>query len=293
MAEDALFLGFTGHINMDIVLRTDHIPTSGSTSVTDIEENFGGTAGNFAMVAARLGYPFRVYSSVSLSTHREYLDFLHKIGVDTSGVYLTDSDRGPVCYTVSDSGEQIYFVYQGPMASPYLHKVIGNIHHEYLHLGTGLPEDLRWAAENVPHKNLVFDPGQEIAYRYNKSDLEYFMSKAKLCILNENENRIASRILGKSPENICSSLIVTMGVRGSVLYEGGQTHSVPPRKSVRVYDTIGAGDAFRAGLYLGLYKRFSLLESMRVGSVVASLAIQGPLRDFSYSQEQVLSMLRD
>ncbi|MEM3676073.1 MAG: carbohydrate kinase family protein [Thermoplasmataceae archaeon] len=285
---DSVFLGFIGHINIDIVLRTDEIPRSGSTSVREIRENFGGTAGNFALVASRLGYPFRIYSSVSRSTHREYLSLLSRRGVDISGVEVVESGRGPLCYTVSDSRDQVYFVYQGPMASPYLKRVIGNSEHRYLHLGTGLPEDLRWAAENVEYENLVFDPGQEIAYRYSRSDLEYFLEKSQLCMFNENEYSISTRILGAPPEEFCKPLILTRGGKGVVLHDSNGEHHIPPVPAANVYDTIGAGDAFRAGLYLGIHENFDLVKSLKIASHVASVAIQHPLVDFSYDREGIM-----
>ena len=69
------------------------------------------------------------------------------------------------------------------------------------------------------------------------------------------------------------SLVVTMGSRGAVFADdnGNSGHCLP--YSVRVRDTTGAGDAFCAGVAIGLTYGKSMMEACEIGSRLASSVI--------------------
>ena len=71
------------------------------------------------------------------------------------------------------------------------------------------------------------------------------------------------------------SMVVTMGSRGSVYYEGrtGAAGICPPYPAA-VVDTCGAGDAFFSGTVMGLTRRLPLEEAVRYGAKLASLTIE-------------------
>ena len=83
-------LAFFGHVNIDVVLVTPDLHRQGSSEVTAVREEFGGTAGNFAIVASRIGVSFDLYGAISRSTHARYIEFLKSLGIDTfAGDQLT------------------------------------------------------------------------------------------------------------------------------------------------------------------------------------------------------------
>jgi 6-phosphofructokinase 1/ribokinase len=290
-----VFLAMTGHLNIDMVLKVNRIPTEGSINVTQVSEVYGGTAGNFSMVAAALGIEFDLYSAVSEKTHSSYLNFLKSKGVNTSNVLVDGQDRGPICYAASTGSDQVYYIYQGPMNRSFLKGHIStDTHYSYLHLGTGDPEELRYAVDHASYDRAVFDPGQELSYRYSNEQVLYFAKVADIAILNDIEmDQMHALTGGKDPKSLFRNLIVTHGKRGSTVYTAKGSTEISAMRTSEIHDTVGAGDAFRAGLYLGIQNGFTLEESSAIGSVVSSMAIRKPMAEFSYDSRTVLKTFSD
>lgn len=68
-------------------------------------------------------------------------------------------------------------------------------------------------------------------------------------------------------------IVVTMGGQGSVYADSTGNHGIVPCIPVNVVDTTGAGDAFCAGLSIGLAYNKSLEESCKIGTKLASSVI--------------------
>lgn len=87
------------------------------------------------------------------------------------------------------------------------------------------------------------------------------------------------------PEQLCATLsdkmisadfpsvIVTMGSRGAVYADRQGNHGVFPASSVTVRDTTGAGDAFCAGVAIGLTYGRSMPEAVEIGTRLAASVI--------------------
>ena len=69
------------------------------------------------------------------------------------------------------------------------------------------------------------------------------------------------------------SMVVTMGSRGSVYAARDGERGYFPPESVKVRDTTGAGDAFCAGVAVGLTYGKSLPEAVRIGTHLAASVI--------------------
>ena len=70
-----------------------------------------------------------------------------------------------------------------------------------------------------------------------------------------------------------NSMVVTMGGRGSVWADIQGNYGVQPAKAVQVRDTTGAGDAFCAGVAVGLTYGKSMAEAVEIGTRLASSVI--------------------
>ncbi len=68
------------------------------------------------------------------------------------------------------------------------------------------------------------------------------------------------------------SMVVTMGARGAVYYDG-EGGICPPQKT-EVVDTSGAGDAFFSGTVMALILNHPLKEAVKYGTKLAALTIQ-------------------
>lgn len=69
------------------------------------------------------------------------------------------------------------------------------------------------------------------------------------------------------------SMVVTMGGKGSVYADSLGNKGICPAKKVTVRDTTGAGDAFCAGLTIGLTYGKELKESVEIGTTLAASVI--------------------
>ena len=69
------------------------------------------------------------------------------------------------------------------------------------------------------------------------------------------------------------SMVVTLGSRGSVYASRDGERGYYPPESVKVRDTTGAGDAFCAGVAVGLTYGKSLPESVKIGTHLAASVI--------------------
>ncbi len=72
-----------------------------------------------------------------------------------------------------------------------------------------------------------------------------------------------------------TAVVVTKAERGSDLHVHGGTVEVAPFAVPAVIDQTGAGDAFAAGLALGLAEGLPAVEAARFASAAASFAVEG------------------
>jgi 6-phosphofructokinase 1/ribokinase len=287
------FLAYFGHVNIDVIMRVKSLPRHGSVGVEGMSEVYGGTAGNFAMVSSKLGLGFDLYSAVSSSTHREYLEKLQKMGVDTGQVAVQDTGMGPMCYIVSDGSDQIAYVYQGPMDAWKPSLKFRNNGYRYVHFSTGPAEEyLKIAQEVSGDSYIVFDPSQELSYRWSRSTLKSMLDISDLFIGNLREIELLRNMTGLGVPEITAmgtDVIATLGERGSTLYTKNTRTDIPPYAAGEPRDSVGAGDSFRAGLYFGLSMGKSMRESMAIASVVAAESIQDGIGAFKPNTGKILS----
>ena len=91
--------------------------------------------------------------------------------------------------------------------------------------------------------------------------------------------------MDKSPAELCQilqqkvlgakipSMVVTMGAQGAVYADLKGNHGICPARNVIVKDTTGAGDAFCAGVAIGMTYGKTLPEAIDIGSVLAASVI--------------------
>ena len=80
---------------------------------------------------------------------------------------------------------------------------------------------------------------------------------------------LAEKVLGAR----IPAMVVTMGAQGAVYADLAGNSGICPAKNVQVKDTTGAGDAFCAGVSIGLTYGKSLPEAIDIGSTLAASVI--------------------
>ncbi len=90
---------------------------------------------------------------------------------------------------------------------------------------------------------------------------------------------------GMSPEQLCAiltqrvpqaripAMVVTMGEQGAVYADCRGNHGICPARKVLVKDTTGAGDAFCAGVAIGLTYGKDFPHAIEIGSILAASVI--------------------
>ncbi len=78
---------------------------------------------------------------------------------------------------------------------------------------------------------------------------------------------MAATLLEQGPELI----VVTLGSEGAIAYQGGAPPLHQPSFPVKAIDTLGAGDAFTAGLAVGLLQGRPLPECLRQAAACGAI----------------------
>ena len=106
-----------------------------------------------------------------------------------------------------------------------------------------------------------------------------------ICNQQEAGMFFAADYHGKTREEMCeilsekvtqanlNAMVVTMGAEGAVYADVNGLKGICPAKKVHVKDTTGAGDAFCAGVSIGLTYGKSLPEAIEIGSTLAASVI--------------------
>ena len=114
-----------------------------------------------------------------------------------------------------------------------------------------------------------------------------FLQSIDCFVCNQQEAGIlfVSDFSDMSPEELCDdlsrrvisaqipSMVVTMGSRGAVYADMHGDNGVYPAQKVTVRDTTGAGDAFCAGVAIGLTYKKSMREAVEIGTRLAASVI--------------------
>ena len=237
-------------------------------------KNDGGTAANIAHSMSLLDMHPTLISSVGRDA-LQYLERLTVRGIDTSKVVVVPELPTAHASALTDSvGNQIFFFSPGalniPAAYPTMqasYAIIAPGNHADMHALPAIYRTLK-----TP---FIFDPGQMIHSLAPESLIEG-MTGAHTLIMNEFEWGEFCRKLSTSLEDVLmrsNQLIITRGEHGCTLYTTeGEVHV--DAVVVMSEDTMGAGDAFRAGYIYGLMCNTNATTALQIGSTIASFCVE-------------------
>ena len=269
---------------MDYIVSLRRLPTPNtSIEILDRDRYFGGTAGNLARAAARLGVKVSLASFVGADFPPDYREALAKEGVDTNDLRTISRANTPTAWVFSDpKGNQMAVVDQGPMKDagrlPLLRHSVQDV--DLVHLGTGRPEYYLRVAKlaSALRRTIAFDPSQEIHYVYTARLFRELLRRSTYFFGNEAEIVRARRLARvTSTEGLLQAaevVVATLGSRGSVIYSRDGRIRIPRVRPRKVVDVTGAGDAYRAGFYAGLSRGLDLHHCGILASAVASFVVE-------------------
>lgn len=248
----------------------------------------GGSAGNIAADFSVLGGEASLVSVVGDDPFGEFcLDALALKGVRLSGVRVVRGARTNLAFVSDSAGEPAYF----PVRDPRLAFKIGETEAgiiaraEMLHLSAACLADPEGGAqvlrllvarsEGRGPKVVGLDLGFIPAFHPRETTLQRLASAARHATFLKLSRREATALFGEEPtdatlERLCDlgyrRVILTLGAEGHIVMTDGKSERMAPQKGGRVRNASGAGDAFTAGVFLGL------LAGLPFGEAAASAA---------------------
>ncbi len=248
--------------------------------VDDMTKHWGGTAANIAYTMALFGARPKLMGTVGRD-FGDYRRWLEAAGVDCSAVIQLDEVFTASFFSNTDEdNNQLAFFYGGAM----------NLARHY-RIGTVLaqPPDLAIISPNDPvamaqlyaecrqlEIPFIFDPGQQVA-RLDGDALRQGLDGAYMLIVNIYEASVIYEKTGLSLDDIRERVrivAITESERGSTLFQGGEAIKVESFAPGQIANPTGAGDAYRAGMLVGLQQGLSLPLSAQVGSLCATYALE-------------------
>lgn len=296
-----------GSINMDMVVKTAHIPQPGETVLGGVFfMNPGGKGANQVVAVARLGGNAAFIGKIGDDIFgKQSAHLFDQEGVDVSGVFSDpEAPSGIAMITVDDSGENSIVVAPGANAhlQPQDVATAFGRHPDaaVMLIQLEIPmETVRHAAQCARERGLlvILNPAPA-----NGSVADIF-PLIDVITPNENEAEMLSGIRIKdlasarrAAERIqqlgVKSVIVTLGKQGAaVLHEGRFRHIPAPQ--VDTVDTTAAGDVFNGALATGLADGRTLEEAVAFACNAASIAVTrlGAQSSIPYRNEVLFNIM--
>ncbi len=276
MAYDTIMV-FRDHFKNHILPEKIHI-LNVAFLVPDMRREFGGCAGNIAYSLAMLGGDPLIMATVGRDAE-PYFERLQQLKLSSAHVRRIEETYTAQAFITTDLADnQITAFHPGAMDYSHQNSVKDAAG---ITLGIVAPDGREgmllhareFAQAGVP---FIFDPGQGLPM-FSGPELLELIAQATYVTVNDYEAQLLQERTGHSIAELArrvSALIVTRGAEGSVIHAEGRVHEIPSVKPKAVVDPTGCGDAYRAGLLLGIARGFDWRTTGQLASLVGSLKIE-------------------
>lgn len=277
-----------GSLNIDMVMKVDHMPTAGETILCDgMKLVAGGKGANQACAAGRLGTDVTMLGAIGNDSHGEMQrDSLRQSGVDVSGLITKERvSTGTAFITVNKEGNNSIVVVQGANAQFTPEDI--EAHRDLLEeceiviLQLEIPMDTVLYAVKLARtlgKTVILDPAPvpehfpEELYQYvdiikpNESEL------SRLTGIADTQNHLEEAVQIVKDHGV-KNVLVTLGGDGVYLDTENESPVHIPAKKVEVVDTTAAGDSFTAALAAMLLEGKTLKEAAEFANQVSAIVV--------------------
>lgn len=276
-----------GSSNTDMVIRTEHLPLPGETVIGGtFFMNPGGKGANQAVAVARLGgqVAFVCKTGSDIFGHQAQQLFSEE-GIDSSYVFSdTKNPSGVALITVDTHAENCIVVAPGANA----HLTVADLKHsaravekaDIVLLQLEIPmETVEEAAVMARRlgKKVVLNPAPasklsprllESLYVITPNETEAEMISGIHIVDGASAEAAARKIASMGVPNV----IVTLGTRGALVFDGTDCEIVPACK-VQAVDTTATGDVFNGALVVALAEGRSLTEAARFACKASAISV--------------------
>jgi len=283
MGGERPFLSVYGHVTIDQIVSIKRFPEiNESVDVISKSTTLGGTGTNIAMTAARLGVPTAICAFVGEDFPVRYEKDMKDAGLIMNELIRVGEYETSQAMVINDSEkkQQVIF-YQGPQGSA---SKVGRLlkdnakRSSFAYFCTGEPEYYMAVMEAIAGKGprIALDPAQEVYKMWDRNKITKALGFSDTLFCNAYEAKVIERYLGiKDVLDIEKELVVqTEGEKGSIARIKGEKIHIPMIECKSFVDATGAGDAYRAGFYCGLYNGYDVRESLILASATASFVVE-------------------
>jgi ribokinase len=296
-----------GSSNMDMVVKTDHIPVPGETVLSgSFFMNPGGKGANQAVAVARLGGEVSFVSKMGNDIFgKQFSQLFSDEGIDTRYI-LSDEDlpSGVALITVDNAGENSIVVASGANANLQSSDIDGALT-QIANAGILLVQ-LEIPMSTVNYV-IRFASSKGVKVILNPAPANSLGAELMQCIYILTPNKTeASMISGidvtdletakKAAQLICKmgaqNVVVTMGSLGAVICKLGECSEVKARM-VETVDTTAAGDVFNGALAVAVAEGKELEEAVDFACQAAAISVTrlGAQSSIPYRTELVAQKL--
>lgn len=274
-----------GALNYDVLYAVERIARGGEeVGIIDVKKVPGGSAANTIVSLSRLGVEVGFVGMVGSDEEGDLiLEKFRAEGVETQ-IRIEEGYTGAAIGFVDAQGERALYIYPGVNEKLCMEDIdrdfINNA--RFLHTSSFVNREQlemqRELAKRAKSK-LSFSPGM-LCFNYELEDLIAVIERSAVVFLSLDE--LTSLVRGENYEKGAEALLnigaqivcVTLGEQGCYVTDRtGASHTIDAYPT-EVVDTTGAGDAFAAGFLYGLLHEKSILESGKIGNLVASCCIR-------------------
>lgn len=250
-----------------------------SFNITSLKTHFGGTAGNIAFYLKMLGEDPLILATAG-SDFGPYADWLDRHGIGRGGIRILDDVRTAQGFVTTDlDHSQIWAFYEGAMARAHEARV------------EDVDDELSLAIVTANGKQAMIEHGRKLKARgiatyidpshglpiLDPGELLELIDGAAVYIVNDYEWSLTMEKTGCSEDELfsrCEAVVITHGVKGSVIHTGSEKVEIPPVAASNVIDPTGCGDAYRAGLMAGRARGLSFEIAGRMASLLGSYQVE-------------------
>ena len=265
-----------------LVIEADHLPVAGETVIgRNYRVTHGGKGSNMACCAARLGARTRFIGKVGRDSFGEgFLDLLRREGVATDGVLYAQDQPTAVGFIVCGPGGSNLIVIDTGANGEFSRADLANgriggvvLSPLEIPLETALAGARLATHQGIP---AILNPAPAQDLRRHDLSSVFALTpnegEARVCLGWEaadsrSPSECARVLLDLGPRNV----MVTTGAEGVVWASRDGLWHIPALE-VEVVDTVGAGDAFNAGLAAGLAEGMPMERAIAIGVTAASLS---------------------
>ncbi len=300
----------TGSIAWDYLMRfpgrfKDHIladqdKISVSFLVDEKERHRGGTAPNIAYNLALLGERPKIVGAAG-HDFEDYRQWLESVGVDTSLIRIFPDEFTATFSVITDlDHNQIASFHTGAMARAREIDLreIGAEAIDWVIISPDDPVAMVNHTEACRDMGVpfIYDPSQQLA-RISRDDFMTSIQGAAVLTVNDYELEMAKKLSGLSESGLLEyvqAIVVTRGPDGASVITREREIHVPAAQPDAVIEPTGVGDAFRAGLLVGLSAGYDWETTLKLGNSAAVYVIERMgTQNHAYTREEFLARVRE